>query len=931
MSHNSTTRGFDFKVLALAVAAALSAQSVLAQGSAEGIESITITGSRIQRDGYSAPTPVTVLTQDAIKSVAPVDISESLSLMPQFTTSGQPSTAVQYANLRNIGSARTLVLLDGRRHVPTFSTGVVDLTTIPTALIGRTEIVTGGASASWGSDAVSGVVNLMLRDDLEGIVGNAQYGESRFHDDESQSVSLAGGTGFANGRGHVLVGAEYANSEGIEASIPPYVSRPNVAARGSVRSNNYAAGDPQFIYSSDVRRSDVFDGGLITSGPLRGTKFLPGGETGQFGYGTVYGNAMIGGTDNKFEAPVPGGDIKPPYERKSFLTRITYDFTDTIEGLFEYNYSESLSKGYSILGRNQGGTGANNGCTETGYSGSRFGNINVAIDNAFLPQSVRDQMLSNNINCFNFGRSFRESEMGIFHTNDGSPEIHRFVLGLSGEFGSGWSWDAYYQHGDSSFYQERGRNIHSIRFQAAADSVFDANGDIVCRVNIDTNLGNDDPACVPFNMFGFGSPSDEAQRYVTGTSWLDQDIKQKVAAFNVNGDLMEGWAGPISAAFGYEYRKEEINATVDPDSDQDIWQTSNRKGIAGSYDVNEVYAEVAVPLIAGASFADSMELSLAARSTDYSSSGEVTTWKIGGTWDVNDELRFRVSQSRDIRAGNLGELFTPTAVALTFVTDPRDSINRVTQQITRGNPSVDPEKADTFTAGVVFSPSFLDGLQLSVDYYSIELEGQIGTLSSQEIVNQCYLNGLQQFCANITEGVNGVIENVDNSYFNLDRFETSGFDIQGSYSMPLAGGDLSVRATTTYLKESTQIFLTNGSSLDSAGEFQNPKWKSFWNLSYNRGNFGVTVDWRWYGGGNIDNRYIEGFAGVWGSNIKDIGSVHYTGLNFTYDLSDLTGNESTTVFLRIDNVFDKEAPFPLQSAFNDNYGRGYRGGVSFAF
>jgi outer membrane receptor protein involved in Fe transport len=344
-----------------------------------------------------------------------------------------------------------------------------------------------------------------------------------------------------------------------------------------------------------------------------------------------------------------------------------------------------------------------------------------------------------------------------------------------------------------------------------------------------------------------------------------------------------------------------------------------------------VYAELAVPLVTDASFADSMELSLAARSTDYSSSGEVTTWKIGATWDVNSQLRFRVSQSRDIRAGNLGELFTPTAVALTFVTDPRDSINRVTQQVTRGNPAVAPEEADTFTAGVVFSPEFLDGLQFSVDYYSIDLEGQIGTLSSQEIVNQCYLSSLEQFCANITEGVNGVIESVDNSYFNLDRFKTSGYDLQASYGMPLLGGDVSIRATTTYLKESTQIFLTSGASLDTAGQFLNPDWKSFWNLNYSKDKFGVTVDWRWYSGGNIDNRYIEGFAGVWGSNINDIGSVHYTGLNFTYDLSGLLGSERSNAFLRIDNVFDKEAPFPFQNVFNDNFGRGFRGGVSFEF
>src|SRR5690606_36699675 len=142
----------------------------------------------------------------------------------------------------------------------------------------------------------------------------------------------------------------------------------------------------------------------------------------------------------------------------------------------------------------------------------------------------------------------------------------------------------------------------------------------------------------------------------------------------------------------------------------------------------------------GVQFAEAVDLSLAVRSTDYSSSGEVTTWKVGATWEVNSDLRFRASQSRDIRAGNLGELFTPTAVSLVPVSDPRDTISRITQQVTRGNPNVQPEEGDTFTFGFVYSPSFIDGLQLAVDYYDIELKGQIGQLSSQEIVNQCFLN-----------------------------------------------------------------------------------------------------------------------------------------------------------------------------------------------
>ncbi|MES2606209.1 MAG: TonB-dependent receptor plug domain-containing protein, partial [Pseudomonadota bacterium] len=201
----ATTFTFTLSLLASGIALA---QQTPAAG--EGVEEISVTGTRLRNDSFTAPTPVMALSTEQLNAVAPVNIAEALQQLPQFSTGGQSSTAVVYANLRNIGSERTLVLLNGRRHVPTFSSGVVDLTTIPTALVGRTEIVTGGASASWGSDAVSGVLNLILDEDLEGFQGNAQYGESKYGDDVSYSTSLAWGSAFADGRGHIIAGVEQA-------------------------------------------------------------------------------------------------------------------------------------------------------------------------------------------------------------------------------------------------------------------------------------------------------------------------------------------------------------------------------------------------------------------------------------------------------------------------------------------------------------------------------------------------------------------------------------------------------------------------------------------------------------------------------------------------------------------------------------------------
>jgi iron complex outermembrane receptor protein len=919
---------FTLSVLGSAIA--------LAQAPAAGasVEEISVTGSRLRNDSFTAPTPVLTLGTDQIEAVAPVSITDSLRLLPQFSTTGQPATGVSYANLRNIGSERTLLLVDGRRHVPTFSSGVVDLTAIPTSLVARTEVVTGGASASWGSDAVSGVLNLILKSDLQGFEGNVQYGESKYGDDQSASGSFAWGTAFADGRGHIIAGAEIAESKGVATYAYPDVSRPNVAARGSVTNSNFSTGLPQTIYAADVRRTDTFDGGIITSGPLRGTIFLPGGQTGQFGYGEVYGSLMIGGTSNQFETGDPGGDISPPFERKSFLTRATYDFTDTLSGFLEYNYSESISKGRSILPRNQGALSAVNTCARTAFAGNATGSINVAIDNAFLPDHVRQQMVDANVNCFAFGRSYREDGMDLFRTEEGSPAIHRFVAGLDGEFANGWTWDTYVQYGDSSFQQRRIGNIHVTRFGNAIDAVLDpASNSIVCRVNIDTNPSNNDPSCVPFNLFGAGSPSVAARQYVTGTSAFDMDITQTVAAFNVGGDVMEGWAGPISAAFGVEYREEDLSATADPSSQANLWSTSNRKGIDGGYNVREAYVEFGVPVVRDVVLADAVDLSIAARSTDYSTSGEVTTWKIGANWDITDEVRARLTRSRDIRAGNIGEMFTPTAVTLGNVTDPRPrpgSDNRPLVQITTtGNTSLQPEQALTSTAGLIYSPNFLNGLQLSADWYKIEIDGQIGTVSAANIVDQCFLFNEQDFCSLITLNANGDMTAIRNTSINLDRFKTSGVDLVAAYRFDLGPGAASLRLSSSYVDERTTTFQIGGTEQDTAGQNGNPHWKHFVQAGYTVGRFNALVDWRWYQHSLINNQRIEGFAGVRGTNINTVPNLHYTSLSLNYDVDNLFGDWEGTVYARIDNLFDKDPPFPLRAAYNDNGGRGYRIGLRF--
>lgn len=939
-----STRGLRGKASYTSLAAALSVIGVLPsisyaqdaprpEPAADPADTaITVTASRVRGSGFAAPTPLTVLGAEQIDAIAPTQVQDILALVPSFRTTGQPASATTYANLRGIGAQRTLVMVDGRRHVPTFSDGTVDLGVIPTILVDRTEVVTGGASASWGSDAVAGVINLILKDDLQGIEGTAQVGISDYGDAHNHLISLAAGSSFAGGRGHILIGGEYAKDEGIRGLQQPNVSRP-WAGRGSVGNAAFATnGQPGTIYDRDVRRADVSAGGLITSGPLRGLQFNSDGTTSQFGFGQVYGNNMIGGTDNFADAPTPGGDLKFPFERYSVMGRASYDISDAITVFAEGTYAHVISSGLAQPARNNGAVTGDPTCSSTMLV-SALGSIQVPIDNPFLPEAVRQQMQDEGVTCFNMGRVFTDPGMGEFTVRDGSPAIYRGVIGAEGELFGNWTWDAYYQFGRNKFEQRRIGNVNVANFRRAIDATR-VGDDIVCRVNADGNPDNDDPGCVPFNLFGSGSPSAAAINYVTGTSQFDMVTKQHVAAFSTSGDLVNLWAGPLGAAFGAEYRKEEIEAVADPVSEANGWHSSNRKAISGSYDVKEVFGELAVPLVRDLPFANAIDLNLAVRYTDYSSSGGVTTWKVGGTWDLSDALRLRITRSRDIRAGNLGELFTPTAVLVTNVRDPRTSAVMPVPVTTQGNRSLAPEKADTLTAGVVLQPNWIPGLRLSVDYYDISIDGQIGSLSADDILRQCFEENVTVFCDAVTTGPGGQIQGVVRQFENLDKFETRGIDFEAAYRTSVSrSADMNFRVLANYTDKLATTAAASGVVRDTAGEFGTPHWTIVGTARYQGERFGAGVDLRWYEGGAIDNRLIEGEISRDGININKVDSTLYTNVSLDYDLSE-SKNNGIQLFARVANLFNQSPPFPITGegqTLYDPTGRSYKIGVRFKY
>lgn len=932
-----------------AVAASLLSGNVLAQAPAANSEqassaetassnvvddaSIVVTASRLT--GFTAPTPTMVLGQQQIQATAPLQVVDILQLVPSFRTTSAPASATVYPDLRGIGPQRTLVLVNGRRHVATTSNGTVDLGVIPAILVERTEVVTGGASASWGSGAVAGVVNLILKNQLEGVEGTVQSGISSRGDSQNYLAALAAGTSFAGGRGHVMIGGEYSREKGIRSLQQPYRARP-WSGRGSVGNSAFATnGQPGTIYDEDTRRADVSEGGLITSGPLRGITFLPNGGYRQFGYGTVYGNNMIGGTDNAGDAPTPGGDLKYPYERYNVLARVSYDVTDSFNLFAEGSYAHVISKALTFPARNNGAILGNPSCTQAGLAGN-LGSILMPITNPYLPEGVRQLALDAGVTCLNIGRVFREDGLGDQRTEDGSPDVYRAVVGAGGTAFGNMEWSAYYQYGYNKFQASREGNLIIANMNRALDAV--RVGDrIVCRVNADAISTNDDPACAPFNLFGRGSASAEAVDYVSATSVFRSVNKQHVAAASISGDIFSLWAGPISMALGAEWRKESINSVADPIAQANGYQTGNSKALVGSYTAKEAFGELGIPLLRDSVLARSLDLNLAARVTDYSSSGRVTTWKVGGVWDVTSDIRLRASQSRDIRAGNLSELFTPTAVQAGNVRDPRTSAVTPVNVTTIGNRTLRPEEADTFTAGLVLSPSWFDGFRASVDYYNIKVAGQIGTIGANQVVERCYLDNLPEFCAQVATNSAGTIIGVTVNFQNLDRFESEGLDFEVSYRMPVsrlfanAEGNLSARVLATYIGKLATTAAANATVTDPSGQITSPHWSVFGLLSYEGARLSTTLDLRWFQGGKIDNTRVEGAIAANGVNINHSGSTLYTNLTFNADVSP-NADKRAELFFRVNNLFDVAPPFPNTTegaTIFDPVGRAFRVGIRF--
>jgi outer membrane receptor protein involved in Fe transport len=920
--------GVSALALGLALSSQAFAQAATATTEPAAVGEVVVTASRVQRLGFEAPTPTTVQTSENIERQAFVMVTDFLNQVPAMrgsTGAGNlglggnvtSNPATSYLNLRNLGAgrsgeapARTLVLVDGKRVVFSGTGGAVDMNMIPTMMIDRTDIVTGGASALYGSDAVAGVVNIIYKKRVQGIQAEASYGESKYGDNETWHGGVLAGTDLFGGKGNILFGVQYDKSKGVPPS--PFNKRGWAAAQyGSIT----GAGNVRY-YTQDIQASNQSYGGLITTaGPLKGIAFNPDGTPYQFVYGNQYGNAastFMAGGSNYGNNNADTSPIIAPTERYNSILRGSYDFTDHFRGVVTLNYAFNQSNRDSVSFRDPSGNTSSI----------------IRSGNPFIPASVQAIATANNIAQFTLGRVSKD--MGPLQIR-GNNQVYQAMGALEGDFDAlskNWSWDASASYGSSRLGSKVVNNRIDTRFAEALDAVRGPNGVIQCASAVARANG-----CLPYNPFGQIRQSDAVYNYFQQTSRVWQQTSRTDYTANLRGAPVKTWAGDVSIATGLEHRIDKIDQNADAGSLAGIYSYSNNKALAGSIKITEGYFEAVVPLASDMAFAKNIDFDGAIRYAHYQYSGGITSWKGGLSWVVTDEIRLRGSYSRDVRAPNVAELFTAGSQTLTQVQLilPGQTTQQtlLTNTITRGNLNLAPETAKTLSYGLGVSPHFIPGLRASIDYYRITISDAIETPAVQTIATQCQLNGDQEYCKSLVN--NGASQANPFTIFlqplNISQLKTSGLDMEVNYTTDLSRlhDSLPGRLSLLWLGNYTQHMSTtrNGLTIDNAGVngqgvlqtgIGTPHWTWDANANYRIGRASFNFHVHYIGSGKLDNGPQQNLL-----TLNFAPSRTYYAIGATYDLPEVRGT-NLTLFGNINNLTNL-APNPFGRAEADVIGR----------
>ena len=907
--------------LMLATAAIAAPLPVLAQ---ETTESVVVSGSRISLHGYEAPTPVTEIGLEKIERDAKMDIGELIRELPATGASpalnnggnavdvSQGDAGIDTVALRNLGIARTLVLFDGQRVVSSnLLGGGVDLSTLPATLVKRIDVVTGGASAAWGSDAVAGVVNLVLDKTFEGVKANATLGAATEVNQRKMVLEGAWGTGFADGRGHLVLSANYTNSPD-----PVFLGQADWwKGTTLVQNPAYTIGgsQPLLIHQDHVGNIQVTQGGLIGANSaggagsslvpnaLVGTQFGPGGAISAFNYGTIYGSGCYNCSANERTNVLRFTPLAVPYHHGTLFAYASYQLTPDITASVQLNY---------------------------GLSGERsFGGVRQALqtirpDNAYLDPSIaaRFGTLSNGFNAatgasgtaaaptqsLTLGtQNANNLPAGSYKLSDicqtvGAPcninnrALMRGVFTLEGQLDDNWSWKTYIQHSGVRERQKLYNNSLTPNYNFAVDAVrvTAANqgasglpiGSIQCRALL---LGNPAAAgCQPLDVFGTDVASQAALLYVNpgrnpASGILDQEtiaLNQDVVSGSMQGRLPFGLpAGPIATAFGAEYRHEQGGViSANPLGAAGAWASGNFVPYQGQYHVEEGFLEVNAPVLKDR-LVQTLDFNAAGRLTSYSTSGLVETWKLGLVSQVDDNIRLRTSWSLDIRAPQISELFSPGTLSSQFCRYPSNAPLYQCSALIGGNSALQPEKAVTVSGGVVLTPQIVPGLTLSADWYSINIHGAIDTVDFQTLIDRC-LAGQQIYCPQLIFA-GGAAQPTQVNVFPLNSAvdSTSGLDLSATYTHPLLDGTMTWALNGNYTDQQTRT--AQGITYDRAGALGAspdsyaagiPKLRAILASTYDQGPWSLTAQGRFIGSARLTNG-PEGQAAIKSASLSPAG------------------------------------------------------------
>jgi outer membrane receptor protein involved in Fe transport len=971
-------------------AALFAAMPVVAQAQDNNdIEQVVVSASRVTIAGYTQPTPVTVVGAAELERNAYANITDAVRNLPQVTTppasfgvenggASQGSEGENILNLRNLGVIRTLVLFDSQRVVAGNITGGVDVGVLPSVVIQRVDVVTGGASAAWGSDAVAGVVNFVLNKNYNGFKADIEGGDNGQGNNRSWLFQSAWGDDMFGGRGHFVLAAtaSWAPDATVETTLnwnrnSYFVSNPAYVAGSSM---------PQLIVANDAGLATATMGGIINSSPagsgktpaaanaLRGIEFVENGIPQIVNYGNVtLGSLSNGGSLTAANASEkPWGLVSAPHQIYTFFAFGRYKVTDTIQASMQLNYGYFTGKDFA------------QSYLETA--------LVIKSDNAYIPASVQQAMSAGGITSFTMGtlngNNFNpyNPSAGYFaqSANDLSPatEINhrqtmRGVFTLEGTLGEDWSWNTYYEHSTVRYQSHILGDVIEANEIASQDAVTvtTANrgtsglpvGSIACRASLTPgtpsvfNGVTAQPGCIPLDVFGTGVASANAIRYITGGDGQDHEDMQ------TNQDVIEGsmqgtlpWqlpAGPVAIVFGAGYRKEAgVNhaTQIGLQAGYAIANFSNYPSSA--YNVMEGFAEVDAPIVKNG-FVNSIDASMAGRMTSYSTSGLVETWKLGLTSQVNDDVKLRTTWSVDIRAPTLTELFNPASINTGSAKDVKTGATVSFVQDVTGNINLQPEIARTISGGVVLTPTFVPGLSLSADWYNINLTGEILSLSATLIENTCTTNINDPLCTHLLfNGAGGAMSGIINNPINVASLRTSGLDLQANYTMDFWDGTLAWSFFSNYVDEITQtqpgtitddyagVIGSNSPSITAGA----PKWKGVLSADYTTGPYSVTVQTRMFGTGILNNGANMGnLATAATANLQSINEVPfmaYLDLRASYKW-----NDNIQFYSAIDNATNVPPPLvPLNSSASppgipsnattyDLLGRVFRIGVRFNY